>query len=468
MKKYTTLLVLLISMISSIIIFSQSLPQTINYQGVLKDAAGVTVANGDYNITFKIYDVSSAGTALWTETKLVNVVDGIINTKLGSIAPITLPFDNAYWLGVTIAAGSELTPRTELASVPYSFISMNVPDESLTANKISDGQVVKSLNSLKDNVNLVAGTNISITPSGNDLTINALGGSGTIGGSGTTNYIPKFINEANIGNSVIFENSTRIGLNEINPNYSLTINSSNTAGLGLKIYRLGGVRLLLSENITDDEGWAMRVFASKLHFARINVTGAVLTNALTVLSGGNVGIGTEDPTTKLHINGTSPSLRLVDGTQAAGKILVSDANGNATWQDNSRYWVSGLLNNSGYANLTSTYSKMGDFITFTKNSASSSVEVYMNSRVYGGTFAGGASAVQFEIRIDNVTATISNRGVVLNSGNAEFISIMAVFTGLSAGSHTISVWARTNTGTSTDALLDPSGWGGKIIAKETF
>jgi len=43
-----------------------------------------------------------------------------------------------------------------------------------------------------------------------------------------------------------------------------------------------------------------------------------------------VGIGTNAPSAKLHVNGT---LRYVDGNQAAGRVLTSDANGNATWQD---------------------------------------------------------------------------------------------------------------------------------------
>ena len=47
---------------------------------------------------------------------------------------------------------------------------------------------------------------------------------------------------------------------------------------------------------------------------------------------GNVGIGTTAPTTKLHIaSTTSPAFRLEDGTQLAGRVLTTDANGNATW-----------------------------------------------------------------------------------------------------------------------------------------
>ena len=43
----------------------------------------------------------------------------------------------------------------------------------------------------------------------------------------------------------------------------------------------------------------------------------------------NVGIGTSTPSAKLHVNGT---LKVVDGTQGAGKILTSDAAGLASWQ----------------------------------------------------------------------------------------------------------------------------------------
>lgn len=44
---------------------------------------------------------------------------------------------------------------------------------------------------------------------------------------------------------------------------------------------------------------------------------------------GNVGIGTTTPDTRLHVAG---SLKVVDGTQGAGKVLTSDANGVASWQ----------------------------------------------------------------------------------------------------------------------------------------
>ena len=49
---------------------------------------------------------------------------------------------------------------------------------------------------------------------------------------------------------------------------------------------------------------------------------------LIALLGGNVGIGTANPQAKLDVAG---KMRIVDGTEGVGKVLISDANGMASW-----------------------------------------------------------------------------------------------------------------------------------------
>ena len=50
---------------------------------------------------------------------------------------------------------------------------------------------------------------------------------------------------------------------------------------------------------------------------------------MTLNSAGNVGVGITSPTAKLDISG---KVKITDGTQGAGKVLTSDANGLASWQ----------------------------------------------------------------------------------------------------------------------------------------
>ena len=59
----------------------------------------------------------------------------------------------------------------------------------------------------------------------------------------------------------------------------------------------------------------------------VQTTGA---SAISVDIAGNVGMGTTTPAAKLDVNG---SVKITDGSEGAGKILVSDANGLATWSD---------------------------------------------------------------------------------------------------------------------------------------
>ncbi|MFT3920398.1 hypothetical protein [Cloacibacterium sp.] len=58
-------------------------------------------------------------------------------------------------------------------------------------------------------------------------------------------------------------------------------------------------------------------------------------NDLVFTANGNLGLGTINPDTKLHINNsTVGAIKIIDGTQGAGRVLVSDSNGVGTWQPN--------------------------------------------------------------------------------------------------------------------------------------
>ena len=94
--------------------------EIMSYQGVLRDGSGNPVPDGSYNVTFRIYDVDTGGTALWSEGQPLTATGGIINAYLGSVIPLNTPaFDVPYWLAIAIEYGPELTPRTPFTTVPY-------------------------------------------------------------------------------------------------------------------------------------------------------------------------------------------------------------------------------------------------------------------------------------------------------------------------------------------------------------
>lgn len=98
-----------------------AVPKTMSYQGYLTDAVGVPIS-GSRSMVFGLYDASSGGTALWTETQpTVALANGIYQVTLGSVTPLNLPFDQPYYLGVAVGTDPELTPRQLLTSVGTSL-----------------------------------------------------------------------------------------------------------------------------------------------------------------------------------------------------------------------------------------------------------------------------------------------------------------------------------------------------------
>lgn len=98
--------------------YSQA-PRTISHQGRLTDLSGLPVADASRSMTFKLYDVPSGGSALWSETKSVATVNGVFSTELGSVTSLAgVNFDQELWLSVKVDTDAEMPQRTRLTSVP--------------------------------------------------------------------------------------------------------------------------------------------------------------------------------------------------------------------------------------------------------------------------------------------------------------------------------------------------------------
>jgi hypothetical protein len=112
----------------------ESAPSTnLNFQARLLGNSGAIVPDGNYHVEFKLYNVGSGGSALWTETRttgnLVSVKSGYLSVYLGSVTAFPgINWNEEHWLTMNIggSGGSaswdgEMTPRIKLTAVPFAF-----------------------------------------------------------------------------------------------------------------------------------------------------------------------------------------------------------------------------------------------------------------------------------------------------------------------------------------------------------
>jgi hypothetical protein len=105
-------------------------PTTMSYQGVLSDGTGSLVPDGNYDLTFLLYKVGS-GTPVWSELHVgVPIAKGSFSVVLGADpstpVPLNLPFDEPYFLAVSVNGGPELSPAIPLAASPYSLMAKSL------------------------------------------------------------------------------------------------------------------------------------------------------------------------------------------------------------------------------------------------------------------------------------------------------------------------------------------------------
>jgi hypothetical protein len=313
------------------------------YQGRFTDASVPQPTNGTYNMQFALFDAVSNGNQIGVTVTIpaVQVVNGIFTVSLDY--PAAASFDSSpRFLQVTVG-NIVLNPRQEITSAPYAIRARNatLANDSnklggIEADQYVTGQVVRSVNNLTNNVTLAAGNNITITPSGNTLTI-ASTGSGT-------------------GNGSFIDNSTIL-----QPNSNFNISGNGTAGRTFSAnivnsqtnFSIGGTTVFSTPNATS-------VVAGQ--FANHGLLGGNSTffgykagQVSNAFSLANTFIGSEAG--KTNSSGSSNSFV---GTEAGGNNSSGSSNSffgfragqsNTTANDNSFFgYQAGIFNTTGTRN----------------------------------------------------------------------------------------------------------------------
>ena len=123
------------------------IPQVINYQGIVTDAAGVAV-NGAHDLTFRIYPMSAPNPVagpLWVELhEDVQITGGLFNVVLGTITSFPaylFPSGANLWLSIAVDLDPEMSPWTRITSVPWAFKAA-IADSALNSGGAPSGWTV--------------------------------------------------------------------------------------------------------------------------------------------------------------------------------------------------------------------------------------------------------------------------------------------------------------------------------------
>jgi BclB C-terminal domain-containing protein len=140
MRKFTCLFVIVCVM--ALTALAQA-PQKINYQAVVRNAAGVPVTNQNVSLRFSVLDGSSSGTTVYSETQSATTnTFGLANVQIGGGTPVSGTFAAINWgaaskflkVEADITGGSTyaVLATLEMVSVPYAMNAQTSNDNRWT------------------------------------------------------------------------------------------------------------------------------------------------------------------------------------------------------------------------------------------------------------------------------------------------------------------------------------------------
>jgi len=472
-------------------------PRLIRLSGTVTAAAGSSQSK-TIGVVFALYKEESGGSPLWLEVQNVNPdSSGHYSVLLGSSQPEGLPGDlfssnEARWLGVKPAGQDEL-PRVLLVSVPYALKA----GDADTIGGLPPSAFVQANISGANSLAMANSRNAGPTP----LLLNT----GT--SAGAANQIAKWVDPSTLGNSLLFDNGTNVGINTLNPQSTLDVNGEAIFRSFSTLYTttntFGPVFQFTNAAKPTAASWTFGVpgYANATAFfiydyanqnAPFTLEQGSGANSLYFKKGGNVGVGTSGPTSKLTVTGTiestSGGIKFPDGSIQASAAALGATQSGITAVTAGMGLVGGgttgtlslaldqTFTDGRYALLTGGNGLTGNQVV------SGNVSVNGNVSATGGV-SGNAinSTTQYSIGGNAVlSASSSSQNVFLGlgAGNSNSNGISNVFSGFNSGYSSVSGNSdtfvgkasgySTNSGYNNSFLGDSAGYSNTAGFDNTF
>ncbi len=364
MKKVYLVFLLIATAFSTV--FSQ-VPNAFNYQAVVRNSSGEIVANKTVSFRISLLKNSETGTVVYSETHSLSTNEfGLVNFKIGKGAKLSGDFSPADW-GEVIFAKIEFDPAggsafselatTKLSSVPFAFVAQSVVNDKVDDADADPANEIQTLS--------LNGTLLELSNGGGSVTLPTSGGSGgdnwgtqtvqtdaTLTGNGTGTHPLSVVADGDGDNTNELQTLSLSG-NDLTlsdgggtvalPASPWTESSKEVAYRGDKTVYIGdgsGSALKTKSasrisppkfEIETGDKQAINIYTESSLFSAVNIWNEEGTAArfasnsskpVAIFDNNDTGLAAE----------FKNSIKIADGSQGAGKVLTSDADGNASWQ----------------------------------------------------------------------------------------------------------------------------------------
>ncbi len=382
----------------------------INFQGKLTNPDGTNVTNGSYSVVFSIYNVSSAGSAIWTETQpTVSVTDGIFQVSLGSVTalPGSVDFNTSpLYLGVKVNADLEMTPRILFTAAPFAFNSDKLNGLSSAAfGQLTSSQTWTGTNTLQPTTNITSAIikqTSAASPSSDIFNVQTANGTSILQVTGPV------------------ANEAAVTLNSVGVTRNLTLDSgSGTIVLGANTTTLQKSGTSFTFDLNNASNSTLSITNAAAGVASLSVEGNITTTGT---------IGSAGSTTFTGAGGTfSSSLAANGGITLAANQNISTTSGNLTVSTVTSGTLA--LNSAGALNLTgaagSTLSTTGTGSNLILRSGATTA----NTGLIVDTNAVASGSGGLTLTTGNAAAGVSGANNISTGNGTTATGIIALLTG---------------------------------------
>jgi hypothetical protein len=229
------------------------------------------VASNAINTTHIADNAITSSKIAANNVNTIHIADNAItNTKIAANAINTTHIADNTITNAKITVNAVNTTQI----IDGAVTTPKIADNTVTAAKIATGEIVKSINGLKDNVTLAAGTGTTFSTTGNTITINGTGGDitsispgvGLLGG-GIAGALTLAVNFAGTGtaNTVSRTDHNHVGQTwSTNTGSVLTLTDNDVSGIPLNVYSYGTSynAAAVSAQVLSTSGQSVGVFAA--------------------------------------------------------------------------------------------------------------------------------------------------------------------------------------------------------------